>query len=87
MANLIKLREAQLMVCDALFPEYYELGVRTRPGEYSGEVDDIVWTGAQSKQLPTLESAEAQFLSTPTVETALQYWECAICTPGVEGGE
>ena len=78
MVNLTELRRAQRLASDALFPEYFGLGVYTNPNEYSGELDDIVWNNAQHKTLPTLEHAEKQFIETATVETALQYWECAI---------
>ena len=78
MANLTELRRAQRMVSDALYPEYFGLGVGTNPNEYSGELDDIVWNNAQNKTLPTLEHSEQQFIDNPTVANALTYWECAI---------
>ena len=78
MVNLTELRKAQRMVSHALYPQYLGLDDLHRPNEYSGSLDDIVWNEAQGKELPTLEHAEKQFIETPTVETALTYWECAI---------
>lgn len=42
MANLTELRRAQRMVSDALYPEYFGLGVNTKPNEYRDALEETV---------------------------------------------
>ena len=72
--QLMNLRHAQRMVCDVDYADEY----RADTDDYWDYVDDMVWDTAydlneQGLVMP-VDEAEQQFVSSPTVDTARQYW-------------